>query len=100
MTKPQEALLVARYAVEDPGDGYLLEDMDTSQSAFIIKSVLGKLIGEIKVYGREQAEIKRNQIGPILAKFGKLVQQSLDMKESLNLKESSKSSLVSKEAMV
>jgi hypothetical protein len=56
MEKEEEALLVARYAVEDTGDGYFLEDMDTTQSISIIRSILSKLIGEVKVYERSHAE--------------------------------------------
>ena len=46
---------MARYAVEDAGDGYFLEDMDTAQSVAVIKSVLTKLIGEIRIFTREQS---------------------------------------------
>ena len=44
MESQEEALLVARYAVEDSGDGLFLEDMETSQRTSIIKSVLGRLV--------------------------------------------------------
>lgn len=40
-----EALLLTRYVIEDSGDGYFLEDMDTSQFASIVRSILTKLIG-------------------------------------------------------
>lgn len=55
--------------------------MDTTQIACIIKSILSKLIGEVRVYSREEAENLRMQVGTVMSKFGKLVQQSLDMKE-------------------
>ena len=40
-----QAILIARYTVEDAGDGFFLEDMDTSQSVHIIRSILTKLVG-------------------------------------------------------
>lgn len=55
MEEESEALLLARYTIEDAGDGFFLEDMDTSQSATIIRSILTKLIGEVKVYERVKA---------------------------------------------
>lgn len=92
--------MVARYVVEDAGDGYFLEDMDSSQSACIIKCILSKLLGEIRIFGKEQAEEMRSRVGPILFKFGKLVQQSLDVKEGLGLRETGKMTVVSREAMI
>ena len=53
MEREEEALLLARYVVEDSGEGFFLEDMETCQSACIIKSILGKIIGEIRVYSRD-----------------------------------------------
>ena len=70
-------MLLARYMIEDAGDGCFLEEMDTSQAASIIRSILAKLIGEVKVYPYEKAESMRRVVGPILFKFGRLVQQSL-----------------------
>lgn len=55
MEREDEALLLARYVVEDSGEGFFLEDMETSQNSCIIKSILIKIIGEIKVYTREEA---------------------------------------------
>jgi hypothetical protein len=81
MERDDEALLLARYVVEDSGEGFFLEDMDTSQNAFIIKSILIKVIGEIRVYSREEAERLRLQVGKVMSRFGKLVQQFLDIKE-------------------
>lgn len=46
--------LLARYVIEDNDIGLMLEDMSTSQSSAIIKSILTKLIGSIKVYNRDQ----------------------------------------------
>jgi hypothetical protein len=100
MQNEQEALLIARYTIEDAGDGYFLEDMDTAQSASIIKSILTKLIGEVRIFTKEQAEVMRKQIGPFLAKFGKIVQQSLDVKDGVTLRETQKNAFVSKETMV
>lgn len=77
MEHQEEALLLARYMIEDAGDGYFLEDMDTSQTASVIRSILGKLVGEVRVYPVEEAEEMRRVVGPILFKFGRLVQQSL-----------------------
>jgi hypothetical protein len=37
--------MMARYTVEDAGDGFFLEDMDTSQSVHIIRSILAKIVG-------------------------------------------------------
>lgn len=51
----RKALLLARYTIEDAGDGYFLEDMDTSQSVSIIRSILGKLIGEVTIFSRQEA---------------------------------------------
>ena len=45
-----------------------------------------KLIGQVKIFNREEAEELRQRIGPVLLKFGKLVQQALDLKESLGIK--------------
>jgi hypothetical protein len=44
---------MARYAIEDNDIGLMLEDLDTSQDAPIIKSILNKLIGPIKVYSSD-----------------------------------------------
>ena len=76
-----------------------MEDLDTTQTACIIRCVLTKLIGEVRIFPREKAKEMCKEIGSVLFKFGKLVQQSLDMKE--NGRESSKKqNFVSKEAMV
>lgn len=45
--------MLARYVVEDSDTGLMLEDMNTSQDAPIIKSILCKLIGVNKVYSSE-----------------------------------------------
>lgn len=50
MENEQERTLLARYIVEDNDTGLMLEDMNTSQASPIIKSILLKLIGFIKVY--------------------------------------------------
>ena len=42
--------------MEDSGDGYFLEDMDASQSASVIKSSVGGLVGEVRVYSKTEAE--------------------------------------------
>lgn len=60
--------------------------MDTSQSVSIIRSILGKLIGEVTIFSRQEAEEFRQRVGPVLSKFGKLVQQSLDVKEGLGMR--------------
>lgn len=49
----EERKLIARYVVEDNGPGFMLEDLYTRQSSPIIKSVLGNIIGGIKVYEKE-----------------------------------------------
>jgi hypothetical protein len=41
---------MARYVIEDSGDGLFLEDVDTKQSCLIIKSIFCKLLGDIKIY--------------------------------------------------
>ena len=84
MQRQDQALLLARYVVEDTGEGLFLQDMDTSQSGCIIRSILGKVIGEIKTYDREEAEALRLQVGKIMSRFGKLVQQFFEMKEGSN----------------
>ena len=98
-------MLIARYVVEDTGDGYFLEDMDTAQNGNIIKSILGKLIGEVRLYPKEKIQKMRETVGTILFKFGRLVQQSLDMKESEAVREAGRKKSVvihytSKEKMV
>jgi len=40
----------------------------------------------VKIFNREQSEELRQRIGPVLFKFGKLVQQALDVKEHLGIK--------------
>lgn len=107
MEKEDEALLLARYVVEDSGEGFFLEDMDTCQNACIIKSILTKLIGEIRVYSREEAERLRLQVGKVMSRFGKLVQQFLDFSQQGSreqmlrkaTRESDKTQVVSKEKM-
>lgn len=91
---------MARYMIEDAGDGYFLEDMDTSQTASVIRSILGKLVGEVRVYPVEEAEEMRRVVGPILFKFGRLVQQSLEIEDGKNVREATRKALVSKERMV
>ena len=81
MESQEEALLVARYAVEDSGDGLFLEDMETSQRTSIIKSVLGRLVGRVKVYSWEQGEALRESVGEAMHRFGKLVIQFFENKE-------------------
>lgn len=96
MEHEHEALLLARYMIEDAGDGLFLEDMDTAQTASIIRSILGKLVGEVKVYPPEEAERMRRAVGPIVFKFGRLVQQSLEMEDGKNVREINRKALVTK----
>jgi len=44
--------LLARYCIEDAGEGYFKEDMDTSEAVPIIRSVLSKLIGDVRIYDK------------------------------------------------
>lgn len=107
MEREEEALLLARYVVEDSGEGFFLEDMETCQSACIIRSILAKLIGEIRVYSREEAEQLRLRVGRVMSRFGKLVQQFLDFSQQgtreqmlrKTTREGDKAQLVSKEKM-
>lgn len=54
MQVENEIKLLARYVIEDNDTGLMLEDMTTSQSSAIIRSILGKLLGPIKVYNKTQ----------------------------------------------
>lgn len=48
----------------------MLEDLNTNQDAPIIKSILIKLIGPIKVYTLEQMSTMREELGQSSASIG------------------------------
>lgn len=58
----------------------MLEDINTSQDAPIVKSILTKLIGPIKVYTPEQISFYQEDLGMKLSKYWSLVQQSVHIK--------------------
>ena len=64
----KETKLLARYAVEN---------INRTQVAPIIKSILTKLIGKIKVYEEEEVENFYENLGEKLKKFSSLIKQSL-----------------------
>lgn len=74
---------MARYFVEDTDNGMMLEDLKTSQDVPIIRSVMRKLIGEIKVFSPEQKEHYREKLGELLGKFWPLVEQSVHIREGV-----------------
>ena len=57
-----------------------MEDMDTSESVPIIKSVLSKLIGDVRIYSTEEEEKILSKTGDIMFKFHSLVQQNIQSK--------------------
>jgi hypothetical protein len=61
----------------------MLEDLNTNQDAPIIKSILIKLIGPIKVYTLEQMSTMREELGAKLSKYWSLVEQSVHIKEGV-----------------
>ncbi len=83
MSNSKEKTLLARYVVEDNDTGLMLEDMNTSQDSPIIKSILIKLIGPIKVYTIEQAVYFKEDLGSKLSKYWSLVEQSVHIKEGV-----------------
>lgn len=83
MTDQHHIRLLARYVVEDNDIGPLLEDSSTSQDAPIVKSILTKLIGPIKVYTPEQIIYYREELGTKLSKYWSLVEQSVHIKEGV-----------------
>lgn len=83
MSNSKEKTLLARYVVEDNDTGLMLEDMNTSQDSPIIKSILIKLIGPIKVYTAEQAAYFKEDLGSKLNKYWSLVEQSVHIKEGV-----------------
>ncbi len=55
--------------------------METSEAIPIIKSVLSKLIGDVRVYTEEEEERMMKKTGDLMHKFHSLVQQNLELKE-------------------
>ena len=83
MNDEQYIKLLARYVVEDNDIRPLLEDSNTSQDAPIVKSILTKLIGPIKVYTPDQIIYYREELGTKLSKYWSLVAQSVHIKEGV-----------------
>ena len=73
----KETKLLARYAVENNEESSLVENINRTQVAPIIKSILTKLIGKIKVYEEEEVENFYENLGEKLKKFSSLIKQSL-----------------------
>ena len=58
-----------------------MEDMETSEAFPIIKSVLSKLIGDVRIYSEEEEVELMKKTGDLMHKFHSLVQQNLESKE-------------------
>ena len=62
-----------------------MEDMETSEAIPIIKSVMSKLIGDVRIYTEEEEARIMKKTGDLMHKFHSLVQQNVESKEG-NLK--------------
>lgn len=76
----KETKLLARYAVENNEESSLVENINRNQVAPIIKSILTKLIGKIKIYEEEEVEHFYENLGEKLKKFSSLIKQGLSNK--------------------
>ncbi len=54
-----------------------MEDMDTSEAVPIIRSVLSKLIGDVRIYDIEEEIHLMKKTGELMHKFHSLIQQNM-----------------------